>query len=399
MLSAARATAQPQASPLALFPVLPVWTTSLDANLSAPAVFGAGHAIVALEGGGLAAYDLRTGTRAWTRDVTVSGPLAISERHLYFGTSGALVAVDVKTGADVWRTPLEGFDGGPFVFRDDVLLGVVASKTVAAFNAQDGKLAWRRNLLAAAHAAPALAANRAYVPLDDGQVMALDATTGEQVWTRKLGGAPNDILALDDRLYVGSDDNFFYCLFAKDGSTNWRWRTGGDVIGVPLSDGDRVYFVSKDNVLRGLDRHSGAQRWKRALAGRPTRGVVRVADVVLASGIAPRIWGFAMKDGAPAGEVTTVGELASQPYVEAVNALPWLFLATHDISAGTRLQAFRRNLEPTLNTPLTAVPGAITLPSAGPTGAQPALPASPPEAASPPGPPPSPAASPVTPSR
>ena len=29
-------------------------------------------------------------------------------------------------------------------------------------------------------------------------------------------GPPNDILALDDRLYVGSKDNFFYCLMAEE---------------------------------------------------------------------------------------------------------------------------------------------------------------------------------------
>lgn len=325
---------------------------------------------MALEGGGLEAYDLLTGTRAWHLDITAAGPLAVSDEHLFFGAPDSLSAVDAKSGTTAWRADVAGYAGGPLAFGEGLLLGVVGPQSVGAFRARDGQMVWRRDFDAGIHTAPSLALNRAYVSLDDGRLLALDAGTGEPVWTRKLGGAPNEVLAVEDRLYVGSDDNFLYCLFARDGSTNWRWRTGGDVIGAPLSDGERVYFVSKDNVVRGLDRHSGAQRWKRALAGRPTRGVVGIAGVVLASGIAPRVWGFSMKDGTPAGDVTAVGELASQPYVETLNAIPWLFFASRDISAGARLQAFKRNLEPPLNTPLTAIPGSITVPqsNAAPVG-------------------------------
>ena len=60
-----------------------------------------------------------------------------------------------------------------------------------------------------------------------GRVVALEVSNGTQVWERRLGGPPNDMLALDDRIYVGSDDNFFYCLLASNGDVAWRWRTGG----------------------------------------------------------------------------------------------------------------------------------------------------------------------------
>lgn len=360
--------AETPASPLALFPVLPVWTTPLDGNLASPPAFGANRMFVALDSGRLSAYSLQTGTREWTLDGAVAGPLTVSDSRLFFSTKDGPSAVDVKSGELVWHTHVEDYSGGPVVFDADALLAVIGPKSIGLFRATDGHLVWRRDLDAGIHAAPTLAMNRAYLSLDDGRVFALDGATGEPIWSRKLGEAGNEVLALEDRVYVGSDDNYFYCLFARDGSVNWRWRTGGDVIGMPLSDGNRVYFVSKDNVVRSLDRRSGAQRWKRAMAGRPTRGVVQAGDAILASGIAPRIWAFAMKDGAPAGDVTTSGELASQPYVQAVNGVPWLVLAARDISAGARLMGFRRDLEPALNTPLTAVPGAIALPQPGVAG-------------------------------
>ena len=36
---------------------------------------------------------------------------------------------------------------------------------------------------------------------------------------------------------------------ATDGRVDWRWRTGGDVIGKPVADERYVYFVALDNVL------------------------------------------------------------------------------------------------------------------------------------------------------
>ena len=81
-----------------------------------------------------------------------------------------------------------------------------------------------------------------------------------------LGGPPNEILALDDRVYVGAKDHFFYCLMARDGRVDWRWRIGGDIVGVATSDENNVYFVAQDNVLRALNRKSGGQQWLRAAA-------------------------------------------------------------------------------------------------------------------------------------
>ena len=54
-----------------------------------------------------------------------------------------------------------------------------------------------------------------YVPLADGRVLALRADNGEILWERRLPEAPNDILVSDQQLFVGSNDNYLYCLNAS----------------------------------------------------------------------------------------------------------------------------------------------------------------------------------------
>jgi eukaryotic-like serine/threonine-protein kinase len=185
-----------------------------------------------------------------------------------------------------------------------------------------------------------------YIPMQDGRVVALRVDNGDPLWERRLGSTPNDILALDDVVYVGSNDNYFYAIRTSTGEVAWRWPTGADVIGRPVADERRVYFASLDNVLRGLDRKTGNQRWKRTLPLRPTRGLVAIGDVLMVSGIAPDVNAFRMRDGAPAGHLDGEGELAAAPHVVHGDALPMVVLVTRDIEHGTVVRAMQRAIDP-----------------------------------------------------
>jgi outer membrane protein assembly factor BamB len=61
----------------------------------------------------------------------------------------------------------------------------------------------------------------------DNKIYALDAATGQERWAYFTGGpirlAPT---YSKDRLYVGSDDGFIYCLRANDGELVWKLRGG-----------------------------------------------------------------------------------------------------------------------------------------------------------------------------
>ena len=361
-----------------LFPVVPAWNNPLDAVMLAPPAASGTRAFVPIDGDRLMAFDLLAGGEVWTSPAHPLFVPATGDGLVFLIEPEAITARRQDTGAVAWRVPFAAELAVPLVWDNGWLIAADAAGNVLAFRAVDGVLIWRQNLDRRVHAVPALAADRLYVALEDGHVVALDVAKGTRLWSRRLGGPPNDMLATDDRIYVGSDDNYLYCLTASTGEVDWRWRTGADVIGAPITDGSRVYFVSRDNVLRALDRTSGGQRWKRALPGRPTRGVVRAGDLLLVSGLAPKVSAFAMKDGSPAGDITSLGELAAAPFVTAVRGVPQVVLVSRDIAKGTRMLAVRRLIDPPMNTQLPVLPGAVTttpavrgaLPPAAPQGGQ-----------------------------
>ena len=354
-----------------LFPVVPAWNNPLDAVMLAPPAASGTRAFVPIDGDRLMAFDLLAGGEVWTSPAHPLFVPATGDGLVFLIEPEAITARRQDTGAVAWRVPFAAELAVPLVWDNGWLIAADAAGNVLAFRAVDGVLIWRQNLDRRVHAVPALAADRLYVALEDGHVVALDVARGTRLWSRRLGGPPNDMLATDDRIYVGSDDNYLYCLTATTGEVDWRWRTGADVIGAPITDGSRVYFVSRDNVLRALDRTSGGQRWKRALPGRPTRGVVRAGDLLLVSGLAPKVSAFAMKDGSPAGEITSPGELAAAPFVTLVRGVPQVVLVSRDIAKGTRVLAVRRLIDPPMNSQLPVLPGAVTTTPAVPGASAP----------------------------
>jgi len=126
-----------------------------------------------------------------------------------------------------------------------------------------------------------------YFGSDDGNVYAVDAVDGHQLWKQKTGGPVSSTPAIGvETLYVVSYDGKLYALDLRTGATRWKFATGGerrfeakglhgmqpktqtiaDVFDVFLSspvlaDG-AVYFGSGDGHVYALDAATGDLRWK-----------------------------------------------------------------------------------------------------------------------------------------
>jgi putative pyrroloquinoline-quinone binding quinoprotein/putative pyrroloquinoline-quinone-binding quinoprotein len=354
------ATPQGPPKPPAIPPFRVTTTVPFDGSLAAVPAYNQTRGFFPMDDGHLIARDLTDGHVIWTIEARTALTPATSSDMIFTLETTDVVARRQEDGVQVWRIPFAE-SHTPLVWDNSWLVATITSGAVVAIRASDGGVIWRHEVESEVRARPVMAADRVYVAGSD-RIIALQVETGERLWERRLGGPPNEMLALDDRIYVGSDDNFLYCLLAKDGVIDWRWRTGGDVIGVPLADDGRVYFVSRDNVLRALDRRSGAQRWKRPLPLRPTVGPARTQDFLIVSGVTPSVRLFQMKDGVAAGDVSTDGDLASAPYVLPKVDPPTFVAVTRNIAKGEMLTVISRVSPPA---PTEAPPAPAPPPGAG----------------------------------
>jgi hypothetical protein len=358
--TAAQTTRSSDLISLSLFPIRVVWTLALSNQLIAPPAYSQSHAFFAIEGDRLVAYELEGGKQEWIASAKPDFEPAVGDGLVFLAQRQSLTALRIEGGAVAWERPDIGELSAPPVWDNGWLVAVTDGGEVLTFRAIDGHLVWRRDLGSSAYAPPSLAADRVYIPLEDGRVVALRVDTGEVVWERRLGGPATGLVADSDSLYAGSIDNFLYALDASDGAVRWRWRTGADVVGVPVIDQRNVYFVSLDNVLRALSRKSGVQQWVKPLPLRPTRGPLQVGSALLVSGVTPPLRAFTMKDGAAAGEVPGSGELAGAPYARQESSQ--ILTVTRDLAKGATVTLFMRRLDPPLsNEPLPNASRAVFL--------------------------------------
>ena len=276
-----RTTSKPRKAdrtPPALFPIQGVWTLALNNMLAVPAAYDGTRAFFVIEGDRLVAYDIVSGEQRWLVPSRTQLQPAAGDDLLFVVEPDALVARHVKDGSVAWQLPIAGKTPVRPVWDNGWLILSTEQGELLALRPTDGHVVWRRDIKSPAHGVSALAADRLYVPTRDRRVVALRLDSGEPIWERRFTGVPTDILATADRVYVGSSDNYVYCLMAKDNAIDWRWRTGGDIVGAAVTDGDRVYFVALDNVLRALDHKSGVQQWMRPLPIRPAWAPVLIGS-------------------------------------------------------------------------------------------------------------------------
>jgi outer membrane protein assembly factor BamB len=303
---------KPQPPPPAgpVFPSASAWSVTIDAGPLVPPLVSDGLVVLALQTGTVSARHLSNGTEAWHLELRVDQPMA-ADAGLIFAVSGqTLHALSAKHGTPAWTAEI-GNATAPVVARGGWVI-VASGDGIEALRGSDGARIWKRATGAISERA-AIGGSVLYVPIEEGRLVALDLTTGNPLWDRKVGPNPTEPLAYDGRLYLGSAAKQFVCINAESGATEWSWNIGSRTIGAAAADASNVYLVAMDNLVRALRRTNGGQRWTYALVYRPTAGPVVLGDQVAVPGITSELTGLAASTGKPTGKLQLPEKLAVGP--------------------------------------------------------------------------------------
>jgi outer membrane protein assembly factor BamB len=170
--------------------------------------------------------------------------LVVGSTIFVAGSDGTVAAIDVRSGADVWRASA----GSPIAagVGSDGKTAAVATQAndVVAFS--EGREIWRQKMSAQVYTAPFVAGGRVFVLAADRSISAFDGQTGRKLWSQQR---PNEPLVLKQS-------------------------------GVILAVGDTL-VVGLSGRLAGLNPSNGTIRWEAAIASpRGVNDVERLVDLV-----------------------------------------------------------------------------------------------------------------------
>jgi outer membrane protein assembly factor BamB len=246
--------------------------------------------------------------RGDNRAFHVTAPPVAADGRIYVMDGEATVeAIDALSGRSVWRTDLairgrrdrEAYGGG-LAYADGRLYVSSGYRFVAALDGARGKLIWRTMTDAPIHAAPTVADGRVFAESTDDNLLSFDAQTGATGWTHQALTESARVLAATspavsgDALIGTFASGEVVALQAPTGNELWTVelsRTNRnsalseirDIPGRPVIYKGDVYAVSHSGMMSVIDLRTGNTRWSLPVTSIstpwPAGDVVFVSDI------------------------------------------------------------------------------------------------------------------------
>jgi outer membrane protein assembly factor BamB len=240
---------------------------------------------------------------AWRRDIgrgrsrgnqVTASPIVAGGRVFAMDGQATVSAHDAATGAPVWRvdlTPKERRDqeayGGGVAFADGRVYVSSGFRFVAALDAATGAQIWRTQVEAPMRGAPTVAQGRVFAVSADNEVFAFDAATGAESWTYQALVEParfaiaSSPAVLGDTVVAPFASGELVALRAQNGNELWTdvlsraSRTNAlselrDIAGRPVIYRGDVFATSNSGVFSATDLRTGARRWSQPVAALTT---------------------------------------------------------------------------------------------------------------------------------
>ena len=229
-----------------------------------------------------------------------SPPVASSDRIYLMDGEADVVAMDAKTGSQIWRKDLRpaagptkkggpfglipkkndrlGFGGGLALGPDGKLYVASGFRFVAQMDAGSGALGWTQQSSTPIHGAPTVADGRVFAISTDNELLTFATENGVPGWTYRALSEPARILAASspaisgDTVVAGFASGELIALRATNGNDLWSEalsrasRTNAlseirDIPGRPVIYKGDVFAVSHSGVFAATDLRTGQARW------------------------------------------------------------------------------------------------------------------------------------------
>lgn len=233
------------------------------------------------------AWLTNVGTGADSRLKLLAQPVVAEGRVFTLDAKNEVTAVDAKTGETVWDADISPEDsgngsGGGLAYEDGHIFVGTGFGEVVALDAHSGKVLWRQKTTGPIRGAPTVHDQRVYAITVDNQLHCLAADDGRVLWTHQ--GTPEQALlmagtspAVDgDVVVVPYSSGELYALRAENGTELWQdslstiSRTQGvaqltDVDARPIIDRGRVYAIGHADMMVAIDLRTGRRLWERQI--------------------------------------------------------------------------------------------------------------------------------------
>lgn len=245
-----------------------------------------------------------TPTRAWTASIAGSKPSerlaaapVIGGGQLFaFDTNGTVHAFDANTGRENWSVRLRmeennsSLFGGGVSFADNRVYVTTGLGEVAALDAANGTQIWRVKPAGPLRGSPTIAFDAIYVMTQDNQIISLNAADGKALWNESGSQAQAGVFGVaapaagQGTVIAGYSSGELTAYRYENGRQLWSdalartsiatsVATLTDIDADPIIDRGRVYALGQGGRMAAYELVTGQRIWELNLAGISTPAI------------------------------------------------------------------------------------------------------------------------------
>ncbi|MDB2390768.1 PQQ-binding-like beta-propeller repeat protein [Alphaproteobacteria bacterium] len=205
---------------------------------------------------------------------------------------GQVTAIDVQSGTSIWSVSIETFDddplpgiGGGVMVNGEMLFVHAGGHKLAALSVDDGSTIWSIDLPLPIRGGPTEIDDQAIIITDiDGNLLVLKMEDGSPLWDR--AGLPSSTIIYgtpspayhDGELAIAGAGGELLMLDATDGEMIWTESLAafnprtplqgiGDIRANPVFDGGLVFAISQSGLTAAFNARSGFMVWDQPISG------------------------------------------------------------------------------------------------------------------------------------
>lgn len=230
--------------------------------------------------GAVVGVDIGSGAVTWSTPISggIDGDARYDKERgqVYVGSDdGYLYAIDPAKGAIRWSSKFKGaIDHGTEIGNAGLFVATAADG-VFAVDPSDGKMRWQyeretpEGFTIHGNAVPRQHGPMVYAGFSDGYLVALQAESGDLLWSRSLAAASEQFVDVDaspiireDKLFAASFSGGVYALRPKDGEVLWHLLIDGT--NALVMGAGNLYAVSSRDGLAAISLQ-GNILWRQGL--------------------------------------------------------------------------------------------------------------------------------------
>jgi outer membrane protein assembly factor BamB len=256
------------------------WSTPTGSQITSAVAVADGFVFAGSTDNHLYAMDPDTGAVVWNFRTggDVEDPAVGDGRVYVYSSDDNIYAVDEFTGHLDWQTP------SLIILSPPVEVDGVLYIGQEAHDAATGALLWISTALT--DTGPAIAGGIVYEGGANGDLYALDATTGDVLWATPTGASQViSTPAISNGVVYVEAGTQLHAFDASTGAELWHTSMGGQSLtNSPAVGGGVVYTRASGAVIRAFDATTGAQLWGVVLGGGDFASAPVLANGVLYTG-------------------------------------------------------------------------------------------------------------------